>query len=250
MIKFLTSDFKMYKKIDGIKIPNEIDNTNSIVNQIKENLNKNNTILFIASSPNDVEKTESYSSILFEALKLSGISFNNYIILDSRNKEQAKELISNADLIFLSGGSTYTQNLFFKEISLSELLLEFNGVLIGQSAGALNMSKEVFNSPEELDESEPIYFDGLGLTDINIEPHFELQYDISSQEEKFQRDTILEESNKREIFGQCNGSHIIIDENDNIVVYGETYLIKNGNIQLICKNGEKLSINNNSIKLK
>ena len=33
------------------------------------------------------------------------------------------------------------------------------------------MAKDVFNSPEQGEDSEPIYFEGLGLTEINIEPH-------------------------------------------------------------------------------
>ena len=69
------SDFKHYHKLNGEKIANELDNSNGIVNQIKNSLNGNNAILFIASSPDDKEKIELYSKLLFEGLKLSGVSF-------------------------------------------------------------------------------------------------------------------------------------------------------------------------------
>lgn len=43
---FFTSNTKHYHKIDDKKIPNEIDNTNGIVNQIKNLIDVNNAILY------------------------------------------------------------------------------------------------------------------------------------------------------------------------------------------------------------
>ena len=53
---FFTSNTKHYHEIDGKKVPNEIDNTNGIVNQIKQLMASSNGILYIASSPDDSEK--------------------------------------------------------------------------------------------------------------------------------------------------------------------------------------------------
>lgn len=241
MIKFLTSNFGNSHEIDGKKIPNEFNNENGIVNQIKKSLKKQNTILYIASNSNDFEKIKIYSNILFASLKLSGISFENYIVLDSKNKTYAKEYVEHSDLIFLSGGDTYIQNLFFEEINLKKLLKSFDGVLIGHSAGALNMAANVFNSPEEMEKSEPIYFKGLDVTNINIEPHFIIDDSSFDEAKIYQRNKVLEESYKRKIYGQCDGSYII-EDNEGAVVYGETYLIENGKIQLICSNRQHLKI--------
>ena len=227
MIRFLTSDFKHYHKVDGQKIANSFDNTNGIVDQIKEYLKEKNTILFISADSKDIEKVSLYSQLLFEGLKLSGIEFKNYLVLSNETKINAKEYVEKADLIFLSGGDTYIQYQFFTEIKLKDLLVNFNGLIIGQSAGAINMSNNVFNSPENQEQSEPIFFDGLGLTNINIEPHF--QYDDTNFDDngKYQRNAIIRESYNRQIYGQCNGSHIIIDENNVATIYGDTYLIEN-----------------------
>lgn len=65
MIKILMSDFKHYHKVDGEKVANAIDNTNGIVDHIKEYLMDTNVILFIASSPEDKEKMSLYSKLLF-----------------------------------------------------------------------------------------------------------------------------------------------------------------------------------------
>lgn len=245
MIRFLTSDFKHYHKVDGQKIANSFDNTNGIVDQIKEYLKEKNTILFISADSKDIEKVSLYSQLLFEGLRLSGIEFKNYLVLSNETKINAKEYVEKADLIFLSGGDTYIQYQFFTEIKLKDLLVSFNGLIIGQSAGAINMSNNVFNSPENQEQSEPIFFDGLGLTNINIEPHF--QYDDTNFDDngKYQRNAIIRESYNRQIYGQCNGSHIIIDENNVATIYGDTYLIENGNITKICDNKNNKIINVN-----
>lgn len=245
MIRFLTSDFKHYHKVDGQKIANSFDNTNGIVDQIKEYLKEKNTILFISADSKDIEKVSLYSQLLFEGLRLSGIEFKNYLILSNKTKINAKEYVEKADLIFLSGGDTYIQHQFFTEIKLKDLLVNFNGLIIGQSAGAINMANSVFNSPENQEQSEPIFFDGLGLININIEPHF--QYDDTNFDDngKYQRNAIIRESYNRQIYGQCNGSHIIIDENNVATIYGDTYLIENGNITKICDNKNNKIINVN-----
>ena len=239
------SDFKHYHKENGEKVANPIDNTNGIVDHMKEYLTDRNAILFIASSPDDKEKMELYSSLLFEGLKLSGISFDEYLLLDNSTANKAEEYIKKANIIFLSGGDTFVQNEFFNKINLKEKLANYNGLLIGLSAGAINMAEDAFNSPEEMKESEPIFFKGLGLTDINIEPHFVLDSSDFDESEKYQRDFILNESNNRKIYGQCNGSHILIDNEGQVLICGETYLISNAEIVSICGNGEKVILNNN-----
>ena len=245
MIRFLTSDFKHYHKVDGQKIANSFDNTNGIVDQIKEYLKEKNTILFISADSKDIEKVSLYSQLLFEGLRLSGIEFKNYLVLSNKTKINAKEYVEKADLIFLSGGNTYIQHQFFTEIKLKDLLVNFNSLIIGQSAGAINMANSVFNSPENQEQSEPTFFDGLGLTNINIEPHF--QYDDTNFNDngKYQRNVIIRESYNRQIYGQCNGSHIIINENNVATIYGETYLIENGNITKICDNKNNKIITEN-----
>ena len=96
---------------------------------------------------------------------------------------------------------------------------------------------------QEMEKSEPVFFQGLGLTNINIEPHFVLDDSNFDESEKYQRNAVLSESNYRKIYGQCNGSHILIDNDGNATIYGETYLISNGQISLACENGYNKEIN-------
>lgn len=238
---FLTSDLNHYHKVDGEKIANEIDNKNGLVDQLKDSLNGNRALLYIAADPKDAKKVELYANILFEALKLSNIEFDNYYILDEESKSCAKEYIDMANVIFLSGGNTFSQNKFFDEINLKELLKNYSGIIIGQSAGSINLAKNVFNSPEEMKDSDPIYLEGLGLTDINIEPHFKFEDKYFNEAEEYNRDYILKESKKRNIFGLCDGSHIKID--DKTIIYGKSYLLSNGEINLICNDFDDFRLN-------
>lgn len=228
-----TSNTKHYHKVDGKKYANAFDNTNGIINQLDELMEMKETILFISSCPEDYEKTDNYSSLIFDGLRLSGIDFINYVVLDNRNYLDAERYVKCADLIFLSGGDTCVENDFFKKIGLKELLNDFNGIIVGQSAGSINMASNVYNSPEDGDESEPIYFEGLGLSNVNIEPHFVLDISGFDDMQMYQRNHILEESKVRDIYGLCDGSHIL-EMDGSITIYGDAYLIKNGVITKIC----------------
>ena len=66
-------------------------------------------------------------------------------------------------------------------------------------------------------------------------------YDTSKFDENqiYQREVIIKESFNRPIYGQCNGSHVFIDEDNTATIYGETYLVTNGNIEKICDNNQK-----------
>lgn len=229
MIKILTSLLDTYKEVNGEKKVKEIDNNEGFITLIKKYLKGNVSILFIASTPNDFEKVDMYSSLLFESLKLSGIIFDEYNVLDSRTIERTGEFIDKADFIFLSGGNTFLQSEFFEKIKLKELLKNYDGIIVGQSAGSINMAKNVFNSPEQGENSEPIYLEGLGLTEINIEPHWKTDTSKFDEYEKYQREYILEESKKRDIYALCDGSYITIIDNE-INMYGKIYKIKNGSI--------------------
>lgn len=229
MIKILTSLLDTYTMINGERKVKKIDNNNGFITLVKKYLKNNSAILFIASTKDDFEKVDMYSDLLFESLKLSGIVFDEYNVLDNRTINKAQEYINKADFIFLSGGDTFLQSEFFKEFKLKELLKGFNGIIVGQSAGSINMAKNVFNSPEQGENSEPICFEGLGLTEINIEPHWKTDTSKFDEYEKYQREYILEESKKRDIYALCDGSYITIIDNE-INMYGEIYKIKNGSI--------------------
>lgn len=240
---FFTSNTLHYYEVDGKRMPKALDDTNGIVDQLKTFVPRDSNFLFVASTPSVPEKVDAFSFLIFEGLKLSGLTFAKCLILDNRTKALAECFVKEADVIFLSGGPTYIENDFFKEIHLAQLLENYSGVIIGQSAGAINMAAHAYNSPEEGEHSEPIYFEGLGLSNINIEPHFRLDTSTFDELQMYQRKHLLEESFKRPIYALCDGAHIL-EVDGHITVYGEAYLISDGNIIKLCEDKEKMEVYN------
>lgn len=240
---FLTSNLNHYEKIDGVKVAKEIDNKNGLVDQLKSKLGGTRGILYIPADASDKGRIEEYSKILFDALRLSGIVFDNYYIVDDKSSvEEVRDKVLNSDLIFLSGGDTFTQMQYFEDIKLRDILSNYEGVIVGQSAGAINLVEDVYNSPEcEEDFSRPCCFKGLGKTNINIEPHFVLDTSDFDSDEMLHRNVMLEESRKRYLYAISDGSHIFDDGVEGII-YGECYLLRDGEVEKVCENGRNITI--------
>ena len=241
MVLFLTSSICSYKNENDVKIPTKLCEQNEFLENLKNNLSNHKKFVLVASNPEDYEKNDMFLKLDIESLKLSGLTFDEYVVLDRRNKDIAFEVLSNSDLIFLSGGDTYTQNKFFNEIGLKRYLENSDSVIVGISAGSINSAADVYNSPEsEEDLNNPSHLIGLGLTSINVEPHFVLR-DLDTKEKVIQRNAILKESFNREIIALTDGAYII-EADGNIFVYGESYKIKNGNITKICNNDNNVNL--------
>lgn len=233
MTLFLTSNIGGIKKENGIKSATKFFEDNKFLLNVKDSLKKNNKFVLIASNPENTKNNDKFLNMDIEALNLSGLFFDEYLVLDNRNKDNVSKILEDSSLIFLCGGNTYKQNKFFNEINLKNYIKELDCVVVGISAGAINSAKDVFNSPEEEEDLiNPMYLSGLELTNINIEPHFD-----ANNENELQQKYIIEESFNRIIYGIPDGSYI----KDNII-YGECYKIENGKIELICNNNESVSL--------
>ena len=95
MIRILASDFNNYEKRDGQKIAHPMDNSNGIVDQIKSSLKDYKKIVFVASDmDNSHENVLVYANILFDSMKMVGINFDEYLVLDGENRKRADEYSS------------------------------------------------------------------------------------------------------------------------------------------------------------
>ena len=233
MVLFLTSNIGGIKKEKEKKIPVEFYSKNQFLLNMKKSLKSNKKFVLIASNPFNFEQNDQFLEMDIEASKLSGLSFDEYLILDNRNKTKISEVLKDSSLIFLCGGNTYIQNQFFNEINLKKYIKELDATIVGISAGAINCAEEVFNSPEEEDDlSNSSILVGLGLTEFNIEPHFDINNDNTIQNK-----AVLNESYKRVLYGLPDGSYI----NDN-KVFGKCYRIYQGNVELICQDNEVVKL--------
>lgn len=228
----------------GEKIPKNFGNKNNILNNLKKYIKKYDNFLYIASDENNFEITDYYANIAFKSFDMT-LPFKNYQILDKRTENKKEELIKNADFIFLCGGHVPTQKIFFANIDLKNLLLDTNAVICGGSAGSMNCATTVYCPPElegeSLDPNFIKYFPGLNFTNINILPHFNDYQELILDNKKYIEDIIIPDSYETNIYAINDGSYFIINDNET-TLYGEAYLIKNGNIKKINSDDEIIKI--------
>ena len=238
----LTSSLGGSLKVGGKRIPSALLTDNGLLDKLKEVWINNAKVMIICASPNDYEKNDSVCECLKEAFPMSGLNISYIDKCDDRNKELIEKL-EEMDVILLAGGHVPTQNEFMKKLKLKERLMNFNGLIIAWSAGSMNCATNVYASPElEGEAIDPYYkrwITGLGITEINIYPHYQLLKNEYLDGLRVMEDITYPDSFEHEILAMNDGSYIMI-EDGTVVLYGEAYLIKDGCKEQICKNGESV----------
>jgi len=149
-----------------------------------------------------------------------GITFSSVKVIDGRmSKETAQDIVRNADVLWLAGGDTPTQFAYLESYGLIPCIREQKGVIIGMSAGSINMTKTaVCTLTCEHDELK--IYEALGLVEFSVEPHLD-------------KNNITEEllllSEKYPLYGICDDGAIICAE-DNTLYIGEVFLIDKGQV--------------------
>ena len=123
--------------------------------------------------------------------------------------------------------------------------MDFHGIVVAWSAGSMNCADTVYAGPElEGEAIDPLYerwIAGLGLTDINIFPHFQSLKDDYLDGLRLIEDITYDDSVGHEIVALNDGSYIML-EDGKTTLYGEAYMIKDRQQRQICKDGESISL--------
>ena len=128
-------------------------------------LSSSGKILVIQWTSNSLEKEAEYSRMLRDYFSHCG--FEEILFLaktDPENEIQRK--FSEVDTIYLPGGDTEILYRELKQRSLQDMLLEFPGVIIGNSAGAILLSKGGWGDGK--------FYTGFGLVDFYVSVHYRL----------------------------------------------------------------------------
>ena len=167
------------------------------------------------------EKTDKYFHFFLKMFQESGISFEVTCVVDGRmTAEDAQKAVKEADVVWLSGGNTPVEFAYLKKYGLDTVLRQHKGVVIGMSAGSINMAKNAICTLSCGHAKQEIY-EGLGYVEFSVEPHF--------VREKLS-DELLELSNEYLIYGLCDDS-IIVSKDGQVSFYGEVYRLKGGQIE-------------------
>lgn len=210
---------------------------NGFVENLREHLPENPRCLFICSNPESFELTDNFARNMNDAFAEAEIEFSEFAVLDGRNAEDAQMLIWQSDLIILAGGHVPTQNAFFQEIGLRQLIENFQGVVMGISAGTMNSADRVYVQPEEPGESDPEFerfAEGLGLTEVNVLPHYQQVKDNELDGMRLFEDITYADSMGECFFALVDGSYIV-EEDGVTTLFGEAYCIQDGEIEQICQ---------------
>ena len=240
----LTSALGGYIKMNGTRVPAALLEANGLTENLKKIWTDNAKVLIICADPHSHEENDNIRFCMDRAFPMSGLGVSSVEVCDDRNPDMI-EKIHETDVIILTGGHVPTQNLFLKQLRLKERLSGFKGIVVAWSAGAMNCAQNVYAGPdlegETVDPGYKRWIDGLGITDINIFPHYQALRDTYLDGLRMMEDITLPDSMGHEFIALNDGSYIVID-GDRKTVYGEAYLIKDGNIYELCRDNEAVRL--------
>lgn len=202
---------------------------NEVANYFKNDMVLYKNIVFVPANFENMEKVNGYANIDVSWFKEIGINLNGITVLnDTMTKEEMFSSIENADIIFLMGGDTLKQNDFLMKNDLKPIIKTFKKVVIGISAGAINLSNISLCSKDEEDGVEKtITYEGIGRINYTIEPHFDIDNKIFLQNELYPL------SEKMTIYGLPNNTGVRIIDSNFEILYGDFYKISNNEVEKI-----------------
>ncbi|MFJ7936326.1 Type 1 glutamine amidotransferase-like domain-containing protein [Sporosarcina sp. NPDC096371] len=191
---------------------------------LQEDITDRKSLAMISSNPSINEDDGAFER---SWLDQAGIMFDEYHLINYRvQKEDAQAFIQNASVVFLLGGNILKQNGFLMEYELSDSIKKSRAVVMGASAGAINMSSKWLCSKNFGDKVEvSSVYDGIGLDDFSVLSHFDLENNM----ELVQRELspLSEEMN---IYASNKDCAVRV-KGDEIDIFGNVYLISHSKIR-------------------
>lgn len=143
--------------------------------ELRNDLQIRNRIVYIPGSTKKekIERTINEKIPFFtEHFKKIGIEFKDIkCITSSTSIEEAQDWVNNSDMIMLMGGNPFLQKELIEDKEITKILKNYQGVMMGFSAGAMNMSKYIIITPCSNEYPEFDVRMGLNLSEISIFPH-------------------------------------------------------------------------------
>ena len=202
--------------------------------------------LFVCSDPDAPEFTDRIAGDMAHALDLAGFRFSAFRVLDGRNQAEAAELVDKAGFVILAGGHVPTQNAFLSRAGLRSCLRDFDGTVMGISAGSMNCARVVYVQPELPEEVADPFFQlfriGLDLTKTKILPHYQRTKDCVLNGLRLFEDLTFEHSRGGRCFWALPDGSYILGENGRETIFGEAWRIADGRIDRVCGPGESKKI--------
>ncbi|TCZ73222.1 cyanophycinase [Paenibacillus albiflavus] len=199
-----------------------------LVKWLHEDIKDRKSLVMISAQPSGHKGEQVNIDDVFERtwFNQANIIFDEYHLIDHRmQKEDAQRLIKNASVIFLCGGNPVWQKDFLAEYELSDAIKNSNAVIMGASAGAINMAAKwlsLINTDDDV-ETGTIY-DGIGFDHFAYESHSKRDYST------FVQGYLFPLSEEIDVYAVEQESAIRVKDGK-IEIIGPVYLISHSKIQ-------------------
>ncbi|WP_353097150.1 Type 1 glutamine amidotransferase-like domain-containing protein [Tissierella praeacuta] len=197
-----------------------------LVKLLHEDITDRKSLVMISANP-FLYEDEEVGTTERSWLDQANIMFDKYYLIDyGVQKGEAQKLIQNASVIFLLGGNIVEQNGILIEYGLSDLIKKSRAVVLGTSAGAINMSAKWLCSKYTGYKGEiSSICDGIGLDNFSVLSHFDLENNI--EQIQVELSLLSEEINVYASNKDC----AVRVKGDKIDILGNVYLISNSKTQ-------------------
>lgn len=214
---------------------------NGMAAELKRSWKGNARCLLVSAFPDEYSVNDRMRRDYEEILKDTGLSVSCMDICDSRNGREKTGKLLGYNFVILGGGYVPTENAFFKGIGLAESFRDYDGIVMGISAGSMNCAHVVYAQPElpgeALDTSYQRFIPGLGLTKYSILPHYNAFKNDVVDGLRLIEDITLPDSMGRTFYAITDGSYLL-QEDGRAEIRGEAYRIRDGKIRQICRDGD------------
>ncbi len=194
-------------------------------------------VLLIAADPDNHPANDEMKHYFHKVFLNAGLPVSTFHLWDSRTPNYTPEQVCAFDVIILAGGHVPTQNAFFHRISLFDSIRNFDGLLMGISAGSMNCAVTVYAQPEiegeTLDPDYRSFIPGLGMTRIQILPHYQAVCNRILDGRRLFEDITAQDSHGHCFLILPDGS-FVREAEGHAMVYGLSYLMHDGVQETFC----------------
>ena len=142
--------------------------TDEIARVLRENLPRRESLVFISAWPENCARNDDDSGGMHQMFAERGMAFNDHRMIDRRMRAaDAARWVREADCVFLMGGDATLQMALIRDLGLVSVLRASRAVILGVSAGSMNMGRYVADVWETKELCE-----GIGLTDFTVKGHY------------------------------------------------------------------------------
>ncbi len=143
--------------------------TDEIARRLEKELPVRNSIVFITACPEDYQQNDEDSAGMHGMFTEYGIGFERFCVIDNRTEAaDAQKRARGADCFFLMGGGVCAEQMqLMREKGILDIVRDGPAMVLGVSAGSMNMGKMTVDIWESL-----VPYEGLGFADITMIGHF------------------------------------------------------------------------------